>query len=245
MIKIVRYECRRLLWNKFFAGLLLVLLFYGWQVLTGATILGVSHTAPFSPWSFGDYLSRMVPLLWIGSLFFLTFFTSGKARRAAVLTDAAPMDPGRYALARCAAALAGTALLTLAVLAEAAVFYARYFGWYDWAELLPAALVTLAPPVIFALGSGWLLGRLRPWLVYVWMPVPFVLLALPLPEVLGLWNGEFFTWYPLTLDRLDPAFQVPAAVLLAQSALAAAGAVLLVFRPEGRRRSDRKHKIRE
>ena len=25
MIKIVRYECRRLLWNKFFAGLLLVL----------------------------------------------------------------------------------------------------------------------------------------------------------------------------------------------------------------------------
>ena len=53
----------------------------------------------------------MLPLLWIGSLFFLTFFTSGKARRAAVLTDAAPMEPRRYALARCAAALAGAALL--------------------------------------------------------------------------------------------------------------------------------------
>ena len=85
MAKIFGYECRRLLWNKFFLGLLAVLLFYGWQVLDRVTILGVSHTAPFSPWSFGDYLCRLLPLMWLGALFFLTFFTSGKARRAAVL----------------------------------------------------------------------------------------------------------------------------------------------------------------
>ena len=93
MIKIFKYECKRLLWNKFFFGLLLVLLFYGYQVLRSVTILGVSHTAPFSAWSFGDYLGRMLPLLWIGALFFLTFFTSPRARRAAVLTDAAPAPP--------------------------------------------------------------------------------------------------------------------------------------------------------
>ena len=229
MGKIFRYECRRLLWNKFFAGLLLVLLFYGWQVLTGVTILGVSHTAPFSPWSFGDYLSRMVPLLWIGSLFFLTFFTSGKARQAAVLTDAAPMEPRRCALARCAAALAGTALLALAVLAEAAVFYGGYFGWYGWGELIAPALVTLVPPLVFALGSGWLLGRLRPWLVYGWMLVPFALPALPLPDALGVWNGRFFSAYPLALETLDPGFSLPASVLAAQALLLAAG--LLLLRP--------------
>ena len=231
MGKIFRYECKRLLWNKFFAGLLLVLLFYGWQVLTGATILGVSHTAPFSPWSFGDYLSRMVPLLWIGGLFFLTFFTSGKARRAAVLTVAAPMEPRRYALVRCAAALAGTALLALAVLAEAAVFYGWYFGWHSWGELALPALVTLVPPLVFALGSGWLLGRLRPWLVYVWMLVPAALLALPLPEALGLWNGSFFTQYPLTLGTLDPGFALPGEAAAAQGAALAAGIALLAGRP--------------
>ena len=93
MTKIFRYECGRLLWNKFFFGLMAVLLFYGWLTLNTATILGVSHTAPFSPWSFGDFLSRLLTLLWIGTLFFLTFFTSGKARRASVLTDAAPVSP--------------------------------------------------------------------------------------------------------------------------------------------------------
>lgn len=79
MVKIFRYECKRLLWNKFFFGILAVTLFYGWQVLTGASILGVSHTAPFSPWTFGDYLSRLLPLLWIGVLFFLTFSLQGRS----------------------------------------------------------------------------------------------------------------------------------------------------------------------
>ena len=179
MRKIFRYECRRLLLNKFFAGLVLVLLAYGAMVLESATILGVSHTAPFSPWSFGDYLSRMLPLLWVGASFFLTFFTSGRARRAMALTDAAPMDARRYAWARCAAALAGTALLALCCLLEAAVFYGRYFGWYAWGSLLLPALATLVPALVFALGCGWLLARIRPWLLYPWMLLPHV----PLPDV--------------------------------------------------------------
>ena len=231
MRKIFCYELRRLLWNRFFRGIALALLFYGWQVLGGVTILGVSHTAPFSPWSFGDYLSRMLPLLWIGALFFLTFFTSDKARRAAVLTNATQMPPNRYALARCAAALLGTGLLALCCLAEAAVFYKQYFDWHEWETLLIPALITLTPPLVFSLGSGWLLGQYRPWLIYVWMAAPLLCAALPLPEVLGLWNGSFFTEYPLSLGTLDPAFSVPPASMLAQWGLLGAGAGLLVFRP--------------
>ena len=111
MSKIYCYECRRLLWNKFFGGLIVVLLGYGALVLRGVTILGVSHTAPFSPWSFGDYLSRMLPLLWIGALFFLSFFTSVKARRTASLIDTTPMLPSHFAFVRCAAAFTGTVIL--------------------------------------------------------------------------------------------------------------------------------------
>ena len=235
MRKIFLYECKRLLWNKFFAGLVLVLLFYGWQVLRRVTILGVSHAAPFSPWSFGDFLSRMLPLLWIGALFFLTFFTSEKARRAAVLTDAAPLPPRRYALARCAAAFTGTVMLALLCIVEAAVFYGRMFGWYDWGSLVFPALVTLLPPLVFALGSGWLLGRLRPWLLYVWMLLPFALAALPLPEALGLWNGGLCTSYPLTLGMLDPAFSLPAAAWAVQGLLLAAGVLLLLVAGKGKK----------
>ena len=202
MRKVFYYECKRLLWNKFFFGLLLVLLFFGWQVLDRVTILGVSHTAPFSPWSFGDYLGRLLPLLWIGALFFLTFFTSAKARRVSVLTDAAPVPaspvrprPVRRCPGRHVPPLPGC-------LAEAALFYGWYFHWFDWGSLLPCALTALLPPLLFALGSGWLLSQIRPRLLYLWMALPFLLTPLPLPEALSLLNGSFFTAYPLSLDAL-------------------------------------------
>ena len=229
MTKIFSCECRRLLCNKFFIGLLAVLLFYAGQVFYLTVLPGVAHTAPFSPWSFGVYLGRLLPLLWVGALFFLTFFTSARERRAAVLTAATPADPRRDALTRCAAALVGTALLCLAVLALAAVCYARLFGWYGWGSLVLPTLVTLAPPLVFALGSGWRLGELRPWLLYVWMALPFVLSALPLPQALGLWDGGFFASYPLTLDTLDPAFSLPAAAWLAQGLTLALGLLLLAL----------------
>ena len=57
---------------------------------------------------------------------------------------------------------------------------------------------------------------------------------LPLPEALSLWNGRFFTAYPLTLGTLDPAFSLPVAVLLVQCALLTAGIVLLAL-PRRRR----------
>ena len=120
-------------------------------------------------------------------------------------------------------------LLTLSLLCmgEEAVFYGRMFAWYGWGSLLLPALTALLPALVFALGSGWLLGRLQPWLVYVWMAVPFLLAALPLPEALSLWNGSFFTAYPLTLGTLDPAFVLPIGAVAAQAALLALGAALL------------------
>ena len=127
------------------------------------------------------------------------------------------------------------ALLALACISEAACFYGIYFGWYGWSGLVFPTLVTLVPPLVFALGSGWLLGMLRPWLLYVWMLVSPVCLALPLPESLGLWNGRLFAQYPLTLGTLDPAFTLPAAVLFVQFVLLASGVVLLAVRPEGQR----------
>lgn len=231
MGKIFGYELRRLLWNKFFVGFVLVLLFYGWQVLNRVTILGVAHTAPFSPWSFGHYLSRMLPLLWIGTLFFLTFFTSRAERRRAVLTSATPVKPSIYGLTRCAAALTGSVLLTLCCVGEAAIFYSLYFSWYSWETLLFPTLVTLVPPLIFALGSGWLLGRLRPWLLYPWMILPFLLIVLPSPDLFGLLSGTVFVDYPLTIGVLDPAFSLPIETVLTQCALFLMGIVFLMIHP--------------
>lgn len=91
------------------------------------------------------------------------------------------------------------------------------FGGTAGGSLFLPAAISLIPALVFALGSGWLLGRLRPWLVYLWMPLPFLLQLLPLPELLSLWNGRFFSQYPLSLGTLDPAFSLPGGMCLVQS----------------------------
>lgn len=227
MHKIFHYELRRLLWNKFFFGLLAVTLFYAYQVFTGEIILGVAHTAPFSPWSFGCYLSRLLPLLWVGELFFLSFFTAGRERRGAVLTGATPVRPRAYAWTRCAAVLVAAAVQVIAVLLLAAGLYGRLFSWYRWDTLILPIAVTLLPPMLLALGSGWLLGRVHGALVYGWMLLPFVLNLFPLPRALGLWNGSLFSEYPLCLAGLDPAFTLPAAGWAAQAAFLLLGILFL------------------
>ena len=232
MTKLYFYELKRLMWNPMFFGLLFVTLFYSWQVLNHVTLLGVSDTAPFSSWSFGDYLSRILPLLWIGALFFVTFFTSRTERRVAVLTSATPIKQRVYGWIRCCAALTGTGILCLATLLLAVVFYIRLFGWCPWRNLLFPALITLAPALIFAIGSGWALGRIQPYLVFAWMLLPVVLLALPLPKSLGMWNGSFFTNRPLSLGILDPAFSVPIEVIMIQCAVLCIGVLLIVEHPQ-------------
>ena len=50
MGKIYRYECRRLLWNQFFVGLIAVLLCYGALVLRDATLSLIHISEPTRPY---------------------------------------------------------------------------------------------------------------------------------------------------------------------------------------------------
>ena len=141
------------------------------------------------------------------------------------------MKPSVYGLVRCCAALTGTALLALVVILLAIVFYGQMFHWYDWSSLLLPTFLTLVPPLIFALGSGWRLGRLSAWLLFVWMLVPILLMTLPLPEFLGLLNGNVFVERPLTLNILDPAFSLSIGTVITQCVLLLTGILFLVVSP--------------
>ncbi|MDE6280478.1 MAG: hypothetical protein K2M15_01585, partial [Oscillospiraceae bacterium] len=132
MIKLFRYELRRVLLSKLFFVVLLVCLGFGWLTLTTVTIRGTAHTAPFSPWSFGDYLSRLLPLLCLGELCLVSVFTSRRERAVQIITQTTPINPGRYALIRWGAVLVGTLALWLCVIVLAVGFYVSLFGWQDY-----------------------------------------------------------------------------------------------------------------
>lgn len=162
MNKLFRYELRRLLCNKMFFGILLVSLGYGWLTLTGTVILGVANTAPFSPWSFGYYVGQVLPLICLGELFFLSFFTSKEELQIKPITQATPTEQRKYIAMRCGAVLVGTGLLALCAVALAIAFYVSLFGWMDYGNLIFPAILTLLPAIIFCLGAGLILSKSTP-----------------------------------------------------------------------------------
>lgn len=234
MNKIFRYELRRLLWNKLFFGILLVSLGYGWLTLTGSVIRGVAHTAPFSPWSFGYYLSQTLPLICLGELFFLVFFFSKEERLLRPLTQATPVRQRQYTALRCGAVLTATAVLCLCIVALAIGFYVSLFGWMNYGELILPALLTLIPPVIFCLGAGLVLSCMNHVLIYILMAAVLLLSALSLPTAVSFSLSGFFSQFPLNMDMLDPVFHVPGWLLLSRFVLAFSGAALAVFAANAR-----------
>lgn len=217
MSKIYLYELRRTVRGKFFWGLLAVCLFFGWNILQTTVIRGVAHTAPFSPWTFGAYLARLMPLLGVALLFFQWNQCNEKARRFWSLTDASPAEPGQYLLVKCAAAATAWLLLALGVTALGIGFLlALFHDSVPMGMLLLTAAAALLPPLVFLTGTGLLAGHIRSSLLFVWMAFALGVGFIPLPGNLDLYGYSFFTEYPLTLQQTDPAFSMPAGMLAAR-----------------------------
>lgn len=224
------YELRRTVRSKFFWGLLAVCLFFGWNTLKTATIRGAAHTAPFSPWSFGAYLSRLLPLLGVALLFFQWNQCNEKSRRFWILTDSTPVPPGRYLLVKCAAAVTAWLLLALSVTALGIVFLTALFGGsVPVRMLLLTAALALLPSLVFLTGLGLRVGHIHSLLMFVLMAFALAAGFVPLPMKLDLYGYSFFTEYPLTLGLPDPAFSLPAGMLVSKVIFLLAGAAFLLL----------------
>ncbi len=212
-----------------FFGILLVTLSYSWLTLTGSVIRGVAHTAPFSPWSFGYYLGQTLPLICLGELFFLAFFSSKEERLLRPLIQATPVKQRQYIVMRCGIVFIATILICLFVIALAVGFYVSLFGWMHFGELLLPTLLTVLPPVVFCLGAGLVLSRFSHILIYVLMVTVLILSVIPLPPAVSLSLSNFFSQYPLHLNELDPAFYIPSWIIISKIIFMFLGLALVVF----------------
>lgn len=229
MSRIFRYELRRLLFNKFFLGLLAVTMFYSYLVMDSEIVLGVANTAPFSGWSYGAFLGDVLPLLLITMLFFITFLYSQNEKKVQTITDATPVDPAKYRLVRCASIIVGFMIISLAAIAISLIFYAIIFRFTDFESFITPILFVLIPAMFFVLGVGIVLGKMHPAFVYALVPIVLLFTFLPLPYSINLLGGSFFSNYPLALDIVEPSFSIPFSVLITRIIYAVIGIVLTLL----------------
>ena len=243
MTKLFMYELRRLLINKFFIGLLAVCALYSWILLSNVIILGVANTAPFSGWSYGAFLSSMMPVLLIALLFFISFLYSKQEKEMQRLIDATPLDPYRFSRLRCGAIITGFLLIAAVPIGMSLRFYAVNFDFTGFRVFVLPAIITLLPAMLFVLGLGMAVGRVHPVLVYVLMPL--ILFGSNLPDSYGAdLMGMHFFWNFPAQDVLwtngEPEFSIPTAVWVWKAAYSAIG-FILILRGRSRRFFSRKH----
>lgn len=214
--------------NKFTIGLLVIIGFYSYTVMQGEIILGISNTAPFSPWSFGVYLARVLPLLLVALLFFVSFLYSAQAKRVEALTDATHMKPSYYRMMRYGAIAVAFLLLITVPIIYAFWFYGATFHFTAFHTLLPPLVFVIIPPFFLVMGLGTLVGRFHSAIVFSLMPVMLLLGFLPLPDVADLYGTALLTHYPASLGMLDPVFQLPGIAIMLKSLFALVGIILTV-----------------
>jgi ABC-2 type transport system permease protein len=231
-MKLFKYELHRILCNKFFAGLLVITFLYSYQVMAGEIVLGTANTAPFSEWSFGMYLSRMLPILLITLLFFVSFFYSRQEQEVRRITDTTPMDQKQLGLLRCSAMMVGFVCISVVSVGVGLWFYAVNFQYTDFSHFLLPGLLTLIPAMLFFLGIGIMIGKIHPALIYALMPLVFLLGYLPIPNAFDLFGSSFFQKMPLSLPigtGGEPAFTVPFSVWIGKAIYTALGLFLIIL----------------
>lgn len=199
MIKIFAYELRRLMLNKFYLILCIAISIYSYSVLRGSVILGISGTAPFSPWSFGWYVSQIAPLVSIGLLLPISALFSKKEKSVQLLTLPSCISIRGYFLARLCAIILATSFFCALTFGIAMVFYAQVFAHNSVAEFLLPALVVFLPMLLFSAGIGLFAGKIYPAAVYVLMLLMLMIGFVPVPEFFDLTASRYFVEAPQLL----------------------------------------------
>jgi len=227
--KIFLYELKRLIFNKFFLALAIITGLYSYMILSREIIVGIAYTAPFSPWSYGTYLAKVLPLLLVTLLFFITYMFSNREKQVKQLTFATPIDPYRYGMMKCSAMAAGFSIISFFIIILSMVFYAILFRFNSFGSFFIPIAITLLPCLFFILGIGLLMGGIQANILYALMIAVLLLNFLPLPKFFDLYGGLFFASYPLSLSvgtDGEPAFTLPVSFILGRFFFSSTGVLM-------------------
>lgn len=179
--------------------MLIVNAVFAWYILTTDIIAGIAYTAPFSVWSSCAYIGKTLPLSIIIVLLLQAGYYGKQQKRVEILTSSAPITHARTLLIRTAALGVCFIVVCLVDVILGTVFYAAFFGYYDFGTFILPALLEIIPCFFFIVGIGHLAGRIHQGLVYALLPIVFVVGFIGTSGAFDLFGGGFFSSYPLTL----------------------------------------------
>lgn len=158
---VLRYELKRSLVSREYGFLLLLIMAYAVYTLKTTVLPGYAGTAPFSEWTFANYLLVISPVLSMILLFHVSRLSSPSERDAATITSATPGAGPVYVFLRLLVASTGWLIASVAAAAAGVAFLGIIFGEVRPVAYLACAALVLLPAFALLLGLGLWAGKLH------------------------------------------------------------------------------------
>lgn len=225
--KVFAYEIRRMLFSREYLLLTLALLAYSLFLIRSRVLFGTGYTAPFSLWTFADYVSSTMVLALILLVAMCSkLFTETEIQASSILRST-PTSYGVYRSLRLAS-ITLLYLLSVGLSAGACyVYYVSVFGETSWLPLARVWGLLVVPSSVFVLGITLIAGS------YSWGWIQIVLAGLlsleifriPLPEMFDIRGASLLS----ALQSSDQPFAMTVSFVLGRCLISGVGVALVVL----------------
>jgi hypothetical protein len=201
-VKIFKYELKIILLKPYVFVMTVITLLYAYYKLSSDTIMGVSDTAPFSGWSFGDYMGDVNLISMLVTLFIMAKLFSKQQKKVSILTDVTGFPVRSRMLIRNVIIGGFFILNNLLIFTLGCVFLEVLFGVIYPAVYIADWLLITIPCLLVILGVGNLLGKINPVLIYVFMAVMIAMSFILNEYAIDINGANYYTIVSSALETL-------------------------------------------
>lgn len=172
-LRIFKYEMKRLILSKAYIFLLILVCAYSLYILKAGILPGFANTAPFSEWSFMNYLFIIAPFLSIILLFYVSRLFSPYEKNVMRITSSMPFSGPMYFFIKLAVITLAYIFAAFMAIIACFIFYGTVFEFYDFKIFAVCIALVLIPQMLFLQGIGIWLGKIRHTLAIVLIALIF------------------------------------------------------------------------
>ncbi len=188
LLVILKYEVLRLAYNKKYFYMLLIEFLFACYILINFVSGGTDGTAPFSKWTYSEFLSLMGSLFSVILILLCMSVFSEREFAVRNIIFSTPLSEKKYYLLKASAIMAVFIFAVSLPILLSFAYYVYCFNFYGFTEFTSPLLLFLFPSQVFVLGLSMVVGRINPKLLYP---------LLPLVLFLGFFNPRFPVWIDL------------------------------------------------
>lgn len=182
LLKVLKYDVLKLAYNKKYFYMVLIESLFACYILVRFISGGKDGTAPFSKWTYSEFLSLIGPFLSVILVLLCMSVFSEKEIAVRKIIFSAPLSETKYYLLKASAITAVFAFAASLSILLSFAYYAYYFNFYAYDEFTLPIVLFMLPSQIFVLGLALAAGRINSRLLYP---------LLPLVLFLGFFNPRF------------------------------------------------------